>query len=271
MALWQPRPSVITLHDTIPWDQIPNNAFAKFYYNRLMPAALRKAAAIITGSQSAKSDICSRWPEVTEKVTVITHGIGSEYLKENQGQPSGLQLSLKSAPYLVYLGGPLERKRFGWAAKALAACALPHLQMVACGFSAKEAAAALGALPPSVSGRVHFAPFLSDSEMVALYHAAVAVVYPTLYEGFGFPAIEAQACGVPVIFSPVSSLNELVGPLTILASPHDMGSWASAIQRAAGLGAERLKLAEKSREWVRAFSWGRSAQAHLNVYRSIAP
>lgn len=271
MALWQPRASVITLHDTISWDQIPDRAFENFYYNRLMPSALRKAAAIITVSQSAKSDICKRWPDLADKVTVISHGIGSDFLSQGkQAAPSELQQSLRDTPYLVYLGGPLERKRFAWAAEALVACGMPQLHMVACGFSAEAAAAALAALPAGASGRVHIAPFLSDTEMVALYRGAAAVIYPTLYEGFGFPAIEAQASGVPVIFSPISSLKELVGPLTILASPHDMDDWTAAIRRAVGLGEERSALAEKSRAWVKAFSWDRSAQAHLEVYRSVA-
>lgn len=271
LPLWQPVPTVVTLHDTLAWQELQGGPALKAYFNGVLPAALKRCAAIITGSESARDDISAKWPVLAEKITVIPHGIGSEYLKVGlPPAPSELQRSLKDAPFLVYLGGSLERKRFGWAVQALLASGMPQVQLVACGFGVAGAAAARAALPAEAAKRVHFAPFLSDEEIFALYRGAVAVLYPTLYEGFGFPAIEAQAAGVPVIFSPLSSLNELVGPLTILAAPHDIGAWAGAIQQAARLGAERSALAEKARAWVQAFSWHRSARAHLEVYRSIA-
>ena len=271
LPLWQPVPTVVTLHDTLAWQELEGGPALRTYFNAVLPAALKRCAAIITGSESARSDISAKWPVLADKITVIPHGVGREYLTEGPAlAPSEVQRSLVGAPYLVYLGGALERKRFGWAVQALLACGLPQMRLVACGFGAAAAAVAGAALPAEAAGRVHFAPFLSDEEMLALYRGAVAVLYPTLYEGFGFPAIEAQAAGVPVIFSPVSSLKELVGPLTILAAPHDMDSWTQAIQRAAGLGNESSVLAEKARNWVRAFSWDRSARAHLAVYRSIA-
>ena len=271
LPLWQPVPTVVTLHDTLAWQELQGGPAVQAYFRGVLPAALKRCAAIITGSASARDDISAKWPVLADKITVIPHGIGSEYLKADQPPvPSELQRSLSHTPYLVYLGGPLERKRFGWAVQALLASGLPQMQLVACGFGPAAAAAARAALPANAAERVHFAPFLSNEEIFALYRTAVAVLYPTLYEGFGFPAIEAQAAGVPVIFSPVSSLNELVGPLTLLAAPHDINAWAGAIQRAATMGAERTALADEARDWVQAFSWHRSALAHLEVYRRIA-
>lgn len=271
LPLWQPVPTVVTLHDTLAWQELQGGPAVQAYFRGVLPAAFKRCAAIITISESAREDISAKWPALAEKISVIPHGIGSEYLRAGAPpEPSELQRSLADAPYLVYLGGPLERKRFSWAVQALLASGLPKMQLVACGFGPAAAAAARAALPVEVAGRIHFAPFLSDEEIFALYRGAVAVLYPTLYEGFGFPAIEAQAAGVPVIFSPVSSLNELVGPLTLLAAPRDINDWAKAIHRAASMESERTVLAEQARQWVQTFSWQRSARAHLDVYRRVA-
>ena len=96
------------------------------------------------------------------------------------------------------------------------------------------------------------------------------MLYPTLYEGFGFPAIEAQAAGVPVVFSPVSSLTELVGPLALLADAHDLGAWCGAVQQAFAMAPERASRAAAARNWAQAFSWQQSFLAHRTVYAAAA-
>jgi glycosyltransferase involved in cell wall biosynthesis len=120
-----------------------------------------------------------------------------------------------------------------------------------------------------VGGRVVFAPFLSDEELRALYQGSEAVLYPTLYEGFGFPAIEAQAAGVPVIFSPVSSLAELVGPLAILADSLDLEGWVRALRRALSLNERKSALTRGAKDWASSFSWQRSFSDHIEVYRRV--
>jgi alpha-1,3-rhamnosyl/mannosyltransferase len=125
-------------------------------------------------------------------------------------------------------------------------------------------------LPPDLKSRVHFAPFLSDAELRALYGAAVAVLYPTLYEGFGFPVVEAQAAGVPVVFSAVSSLSELIGPLALVAATDDLQGWCRALHDSLSMGDRRLSLAAEARSWAQRFSWQASLAAHLDVYRDVA-
>jgi len=229
---WQPVPTVITLHDTIAWTENDGRPFTRFYWNTLMPAALRKAAAVITISEHSKRDILARWPDLASKVTVIPHGIGEEYLR-------GAQTDL-------------------------------DLQLVVCGFSQSTHQEALRKVPINLQHRVHLAPFLSNQELLALYRGAEAVLYPTLYEGFGFPAIEAQAAGVPAIFSPVSSLTELVGPLALTPAVDSLPAWVHAVQQARALRPQREELADQARRWAGAFSWTRSAEMHVAVYRQAA-
>ncbi|MSP02547.1 MAG: glycosyltransferase, partial [Acetobacteraceae bacterium] len=103
-----------------------------------------------------------------------------------------------------------------------------------------------------------------------LYRHALAVLYPTLYEGFGVPALNAQAVGTPVVFSDVSSLRELVGPTSIALDPEDNGAWIDACRALIGTRLANPAQDRASMEWARQFSWERSAAAHWEVYREAA-
>ena len=268
---WQPVPTIITLHDTIAWTANDEPPLTRFYWNTLMPAALRKAAAVITISQHSRRDILARWPDLAPRLSVIPHGIGDEYLDAHLQPPAPAVLhGLRGRPYLVFLGGPAPRKRFDWALQVLRQAGDAKLQLVACGFAQPSHAALMQQLPGDLAPRVHLAPFLSNLELLALYRGAQAALYPTLYEGFGFPAVEAQAAGVPAIFSPVSSLAELVGPLAFTPAVDDLAAWVRALREALALkGAARTERAAAARAWAQGFSWRNSFEQHLAVYRSV--
>jgi glycosyltransferase involved in cell wall biosynthesis len=271
LCWWQPVPTVVTVHDTLAWKERPDTVKDSLYWDHLQSAALRRCAAIITISQSSRRDIEARWPEVAHKVTVIPHGVGDEYLDPaDDPTPSELQGGLGDTPYAVYLGGPLPRKRFDWAVRVLLASELSQLRLVACGFGAKAAESMRQAMPAEALSRVLFAPFLSDGQLRALYRGARAVLYPTLYEGFGFPALEAQASGAPVLFSPVSSLTDLVGPLSFTAAPGDLDAWVANLRRACAAVGRPVGPVSDAKHWARGFSWRASYEAHAQVYRQAA-
>ncbi len=272
MAWWQPCPTVVTIHDTIPWEMETTSRWQHWYWHRLMPAAFRRSAAVVTISESSKRDILARWPDLADKLTVIPHGIEQAYFGPPTATlPGPLMQKLARARYAVYLGGPMKRKRFDWACQTLAAQPDTGLKLVACGFGAAARDAAQRALPRELQTRVLFAEFLSDAELHALYVGADAVLYPTLYEGFGFPAIEAQAAGTPVIFSPLGSLSELAGPLSTLVPADDLAAWTSALHEAVTLSAEtRATKAALARRWAQGFLWSESWRRHLQVYRHVA-
>ena len=271
LALWQPKPTVVTLHDTCAWEERPDTLGARVYWDHLVPAGLKKCAAVVTISESSRKDILARWPWLEPKLTVIPHGIDEAYFERGQIDPHGeLQLSIGAAPYLVYMGGPLKRKRADWALKVLAACSQPELRLVMCGFGEDKRADAERSLPQELRGRVSFAEFLSDTELRSLYRGAQAVLYPTLYEGFGFPALEAQAAGVPVLFSALGSLRELIGPLSMVVPPFDLRAWAVAVNETAVMGEQRQERAIAAAKWVRRFRWAESFDKHLAVYRQVA-
>lgn len=268
LALWQPVPTVVTVHDTLAWEERPDTLGARMYWDKLVPAGLRKCAEVVTISESSRTDILKRWPWLEPKLTVIPHGIDEEYFHpENSTIPEGLTRQIGGSPYLVYLGGPMQRKRPDWAIEVFAACAQPGLKLVMCGFGNSARKAAQSALAPEMQSRVLFAEFLQDAELRALYRGAQAVLYPTLYEGFGFPALEAQAAGTPVLFSPLGSLKELVGPLAMVVPPHDREAWIAAIAQTAQPGEWRAERARAALAWTRGFRWQDSFDKHLTVYR----
>lgn len=271
LPLWQPLPTVVTLHDTLAFEERADTAGERLYWDHVIPAALKRAAHIITISESSRRDILARWPELATRLTVIHHGIEAAYFEPSTAAlPTGLQQAIGTAAYAVYLGGPMKRKRFDWALQVLASQPDPTLKLVACGFGAAAREEARKALPHELKDRVLFAEFLSDAELLALYQSAAAVLYPTLYEGFGFPAIEAQAAGVPVIFSPLGSLAELVGPLTTLVPADDLAAWTAALHDAVTLSAEaRAEQARRASAWAQGFRWSESWRRHLEVYRNV--
>ena len=268
---WQPLPTVVTVHDTLAWDEFSGTRLEHLYLERLQTLALHRCAAVVTISESSRRDIVRKWPRLADRLTVIPHGIADDcFLEEPAEVPAALRPAMGDAPYFVYVGGPMPRKRFDWALKVLAECPDPRVHLVGCGFGGAAREKAAAALPPALRQRVHFSPFLEDGELRRLYRGAAAVLYPTLYEGFGFPVVEAHAAGVPCIFSAVGSLAELVGPLSFVVPTDDLAAWTQAALRALGLGEERAGLAARGREWARSYSWQRSCQAHLDLYRSVA-
>ena len=239
----------------------------RHYCTTCRPVALRRCAAVITISESSRSDIAARWPFLAGRVTVWCR--------------TGLRMSsstLRRRPCLIRWP-----KRWAtrptcctWAARSrvrlmelLARSGRDDLHLVGCGFAADMARSQ--AILPGLVGRVHFAPFVDGhGDMVTLYRRALAVLYPTLYEGFGFPAVEAQAAGTPVLFSPVSSLVDLVGPLAWTPAAEDFGAWQAALYEVLSLSPEsRSHRATDGQTWARQFSWRRSIQRHLELFREV--
>ena len=269
LPVWQPVPSIVTIHDTVVFEEAGPGAPHHRYLTDVQGMALRRCAHVITISESSRRDIAARWPFLADRLTVIPHGIGDEFFQSRSVPlPDVLRQALGSSPYLLYLGGGQPRKRFSWAVDLLARSGRSDLHLVACGFGAGTAQ--VGALPAELRGRVHFAPFIEDTELVALYRGATAAVYPTLYEGFGFPAVEAQAAGTPILFSPVSSLVDLVGPLAWAVPAEDFAAWQAALAEVVAMpAAVRAERAAQGIDWARRFSWRRSVEAHFAVYREV--
>jgi glycosyltransferase involved in cell wall biosynthesis len=121
-----------------------------------------------------------------------------------------------------------------------------------------------------LKSRIFFTGFVPDQDLSAIYSGATCFVYPSLYEGFGLPPLEAMQCGVPVITSNVSSLPEVVGDAGMMVSPKDEEGLCRAIYRVASDQSLRASLAVKSLERAQQFSWSRCAQQTIQLYAKAA-
>ena len=272
LPYWQSVPTVVTVHDTLPWEESPPTGnFESWYLHKLIPSALARCWGIITISEASRRDILRLWPRTESKLHVIPHGVGDAYLDALPGAPSAhIQTLVGDSPYILYIGGTLERKRFAWAERVFGAIDQPKLRLVACGFTAEEAAEARGRCTGPHRERIVFPSFVAEQEMPLLYRNAVAVIYPTLYEGFGLPALESQAVGTPVLFSALGSLAELKGPGAEILPPEDFDAWVQTIRRLLRVRMSVPVQNDAARNWARGFSWRESALKHVRLYRQAA-
>lgn len=269
MPWWQPVPTVVTIHDTIPWQQQDPAWPPGFYRDRLLPAAYHRAAAITTVSECSRRDILARWPHLQPKLHVISPGVDERYLEAQiDGRPIELDGRIVAEPYLLYLGGSDPRKRLMWALQAWWGVADTGALLVVCGVGQGEHDNLRRMVPRSLQSRLVMAPFVSEEDMPRLYMRAAAVLYPTLYEGFGLPVIEAQAVGTPVLFSDVGSLTELKGPGAVVLPVDDLPAWVRTLreilQTRGAQDPDRI-----ARAWAQQYSWDAYTDRTLAVYDEI--
>src|SRR5262249_42862021 len=139
-----------------------------------------------------------------------------------------------------------------------------------CGVPQDHHADVTAKLGPETRKRVRLLPYIPTNSMARLFQNAAAILYPTRYEGFGFPALEAQATGTPVLFSPVSSLRELAGPGARLLDPDDRRDWIELCRKLLAQYREGRMPEINARRWARRFTWEEAAQRHLRVYEAAA-
>jgi glycosyltransferase involved in cell wall biosynthesis len=270
MPWWQPVPSVVTIQDLQPW-QPKDVAWSEgFYRDRLLPAAYRRASAIMTVSNTSRRDILARWPALKPKLHVVSPGVDERYLEiQPDRRPIEIGGQLVKEPYLLYVGGTDPRRRLAWALQTWWSCGAPGVSLVVCGVEREAHDAVRKMVPRDHRERVILAPYVAEAEMPRLYLRAAAVLYPSLGDGFGLPVVEAQAVGTPVLFSDSGSLSELKGPGAVVLPVDDLSAWVRAADmivrsRPSSTGPDRI-----ARAWAGQYSWDSCVKRTLAVYDSV--
>jgi len=269
---WQPVATVVTVRDTIPWQSADEPYTPRsFYRDRVLPLAYQRAAAIITISDSSRRDIFTRWPALKQKLHVVPLGVHERYLEARRDYRSVIiGERVVAEPYLLYVGGADPRKRLMWALQAWWTGGGSKATMVVCGLEPGAHAQIRATVPRHLQDRLILAPFINEDDMPRLYMRAAAVLYPSLYVGFGLPVIEAQAVGTRVLFSDVGSLGELKGPGAVVLPVDDLQAWVRSIDlilrsRSPSVGSDRI-----ARAWASQYSWDACTDRTLAVYRFVA-
>lgn len=261
---WSPVPSVLTVHDLIPVvaDDGVGAGFQEAFLRRLRNG-LRHARQVIAVSENTRRDLLRTLPDIRANINVVHWGAGGpESLPlSNPGSPT---FEGPAAPYIMAFGGEAPRKNTSYVLDRFAAVAarLPSLHLVLAGVTGERERQAISAVMSNarLDSRVHMPGFVSEAELDMLLRRARVLFYPSLYEGFGMPVLEAIERGVPVVASALSSIPEI---LLDVPGCFDLAGTAAiedALVKLASDDAHRADWVERQRCVLPRFSWDETAR-----------
>lgn len=243
---------------------------AYFRDHILMPLSVKRAAHIIAASRATKDDILKYYPAAAEKVTVVHDGY--QDLSIYAGDAPSIDENLR--PYFFFAGKLKYRKnihgivsgfiRFRERTNA-------RVKLVLAGdYGGEYYETFMRELREhKLDGEVYFPGYTVGGKLYAFYTKALALVFPSLNEGFGMPILEAMSLGVPVITSKISSMGEVAGDAGLLVDPYDPDDIAKAMERIYRDETLRISLIERGREHAKTFSWQRAARECLSIVSAL--
>lgn len=277
LPAWVPCKAVVTIHDIIHllYPEFLPSRLAFLYAQRMIRRGLTRGDAIVAVSKSTKMDLMEYFDVTGEKIEVVYQGVtdafrqrvSAERLRETQ-QRLGL-----GSDYVLFIGNPKPHKNLDNVVRAFArALTLADFDadLVCIGnretgdFKIRQRAEQLG-----ISARVRLLGHVADELLPAVYQGATLFLFPTLYEGFGLPVVEAMASGVPVITSNNSALKEIAENYAHLVDPLDVDEIAGAIAQCMNDPAHRAALASLGSRRAEDFRWDRTAAQTLQIYERV--
>lgn len=258
------RPTVVTIHD-ISFERHPE-FFGRLSLLRdrlLIRDAARRATRVITVSETSRRDLIELWGVQPHRVVAIPNGVSPLFHPEDEASPP---VDLRGRPLRVLAVGTLQpRKNLLGLLEAvrLVGRDVPIVLRAIGpdGFQADQIRARLGGV-----SQVQVVGYVPESQLAREYRWADLFVYPSLYEGFGLPVLEAMASGTPVVTSTAGSLPEVAGDAALLVDPLDATAIAGAIRRIAEDDQLRAELRERGVHRATQYSWARTASLHAAVY-----
>ena len=271
-----PAQSVVTIYD-VRFTRLPNTyprgraAFLRV----AVPWSLRRARHVIAISEFTKREIVETLRIPEEKITVTPLAPRAAFRPVDDAHIFNGVRSRYRLPerFILCVGTLAPYKNLARVIEAFARLrrtGLPH-HLVLAGFAYFGAAAVLDAITRlGLSALVHRIGYVTDDDLPALYSLADLFVYPSLYEGFGIPLLEAMACGTPVVASGVTSIPEVVGSAALLVDARDVGALADTMVAVLGQKETAARLRAAGLAQVKQFSWDTTARQTLAVYDAVA-
>jgi len=267
---------VVTIHDLIHllFPEFLPSPMALLYARVLMRRAIRRADRILTVSRATAADLELHLGVERSRIAVTWNGVDERFRRRLAPEELRRELSsLDLSPgYFLFLGNPKPHKNLERVLRAFASLPADGRRLVVAG--APESGAVADEIA-AWSRDLHLGPRLTvlgriaEERLPALVQGAVALVFPSLYEGFGLPMAEAMAAGTPVVASTTPALTEIAGAAAELVDPLDVEAIAGAMARLAGSPALRRELAEAGLARAEAFRWETTAAQTLAVYRQV--
>ena len=264
-------PTVVTVHDlsylAYPQSLSPR---ARLILTNLVPFSVRRAARVIAVSRFTRDDLVRRYGIAEEKISMIHEAAGPAFQPIDDAGSRPLPEGV-TQPFVLAVGNLEPRKNLARLIEAFAALAREPgvtAKLVLVG-RAKGQADALARLVEQhgLRERVVFTGFVEERELVRLYNRAAVFVYPSLYEGFGLPPVEAMACGCPVVASNVTAMPEVLGDAALLVDPTSTYALAEAMREVLGREGLASDLRVRGLRQAARYSWAKAAEQTGEVYR----
>lgn len=257
-------PVVLTVHDLI-YELFPEQADPRGRKADNKRKAILAATAIICVSENTKKDLLERHPSLEDRVTVTYLASDIDASLAYGSEPVPLQ------PYYLYVGSRAKYKNFDGLLRAFTKTISIQPNVVLCivGSPLDETEEKLIA-DLKLTNHIEYYGYVSDNHLAKLYRCSVAFVYPSLYEGFGIPPLEAMSCGTAVVASNCSSIPEVVGDAGLLFDPKSTKDLADILLLLLNSSTERDRLIAKGYERAKTFSWEKTVAQTVDVYRSVS-
>lgn len=253
---------VLTIHDLNHVDQPANSSpLKRLYYRIVMRNACRRAARVLTVSEYSRGRIVE-WSGVDPaRVVNVGNGVSDAFSPEAVPYRPGF-------PYLLCVGNRKGHKNEERLLAAFAAAAIDaSIRLAFSGPASQQLLALAGSL--GVSDRVLFLGRIEEEQLPGIYRGALALLFPSLYEGFGLPVLEAMASGIPVLTSNRTALPEVAGDAALLVDPTDTPAISAAIERIVADESLRGKLVHRGLQRVKLFSWDAVAARVQSVLNEV--
>lgn len=255
---------VVTIHDLsfLRYPEMYNASFRR-YYQSVLPLVLRRADRVICVSETECRHVHERFPVTEQKTRVIYHGIASRYSDDGRARE----------PRILAVASTNKHKNLTRLVEAFSAVKdrIPHRLVLVGG--ARTTLSHDSQLEPAIAqlereGRAERLGYVDEAELIRLYRTSEMFVFPSLFEGFGLPPLEAMACGCPVATSNSSAMPEICGDAALYFEPTDVNAIASSILQLANDSAQRAELSRRGRERAMSFTWRRAAEQTLDALLS---
>jgi glycosyltransferase involved in cell wall biosynthesis len=269
VPIFYPKAMLVTIHDAchlaLPdsFSGISKRTYAKFMYR----AATTKAAKIITDSNFSKQELIRYTSVDPDLVSVIHLGVETDFDTSSSENYNSI-----SYPYIVFLGNVKPNKNLVKLLKAFSKLKdlIPHRLLIVGkkdGFICKDQE--VFDYAENLGDRVEFTGFVDDDKLKVILHNAAALVFPSIYEGFGLPPLEAMACGCPVAVSSAASIPEICGDSAIYFDPYSTDDIADKIYKLVTDSELSKSLVSKGTERVKTFTWSQCTEKTSKVIENL--